>query len=178
MKLAYVDRWMLRNQLLILEMLDEENADQHAIRRKALEHGYEFAYEGQMGVVCPDKEVLTEDQCIEVIQIMSMIQALSRSDLTGLSKDDLWTAEFKGFDGNEEGGRLGYCQFLVDDEKKFGDLPRGNDFNSHGPLLGSYQRMLEVWMSMRRPAKMDADQVKKVLAASVHPEHRGKEKAN
>ena len=79
MKLTNAERWILRNQLRILELLDEEDAEDYAIRRKAIEHGYELAYEGAMPVVCPDNEVLTEDECKEVVHIMAMFQVLQRS---------------------------------------------------------------------------------------------------
>lgn len=173
LKLTRIERLMLHNQLLILEKLYPDDAEHYAVQREALRSGYAAAYELAMAAICPEKEVLSREECSEVIQIMVMFQVLGRA-AKDLPEKQQFFAKFRGFDGNNEGGQLGYCKFLVDRERKFSDLPRGDDgFNSHSPVLETYRRMRKVWDGMGSPPEVSTDQAKKIVEATTHPSRRG-----
>jgi len=106
---------------------------------------------------------------------MAMFQALQRAyeDLGRPSQVEEWLIKFSGFDGNEETKQLGYCQFLCEREGKFKDLPKGDGYNSHAPLLDGYRRMLGVWKPIRsrRPGgALTLEEIVAIVSAMPHPD--------
>jgi uncharacterized protein YfbU (UPF0304 family) len=145
MKLSRVERWLLVNQFAIVEKLHPEEASSYAEMSEVLRVGYELHYDWIVEHIYSD--VMTSVECKEVLDILDMFGFLRRayeglSDKSGV--DDRWV-KFHGFDGNNEGRYLSYVHFLVERQGKFQGLERGDNFNSHMPVLSIYRGMLERW---------------------------------
>lgn len=147
MKLTRIERWILSNQFAILAKLYPEEADSYANMREVVDNGYELNYDWIAQYIYDD--TITETECKEVLDILSMFLCLKRgyealTDKSGI--EDRWV-RFRGFDGNhsKEAKYLSYTRFLVEREDKFTSLDRGDNFNSHAPLLSRYCQMVEEW---------------------------------
>ena len=120
----------------------------------------------------------TEKGCRrEVFDILTMFCDLqdAHDALEGGGGIERWYVEFSGFDGNNETAWLIACESLVDDQAhpRFGALPRGDNFNSHCPVLDSYRRMLEVWKPMTSAAggrPLTKEQIIAIVSARPHPQ--------
>jgi len=146
MRLNRTERWILANQHRILEKLYPDEADSLSEMREALEKGYELHYP-------PDyiyKDIVTEDECREVLDILEMFSVLKR-DYEALSKEDRdgideWRVKFAGFDGNYETKQMAYARYFCGlDDGRYQELDRGDDFNSHMPTLDRYRAMVGEW---------------------------------
>lgn len=165
MALSGFERLLLANQYRILEKLYPQEADDLAVRRKAIESGWELQIDGLFR-----DDGLTREQCVEVIDILDMFSLLKRSydDAQAPTKLDEADITFKGFDGNYETEQWAYTLFLVEDEGKFTWLRRPNfDFNSHMPTLWRYRPMLAAWKAMGRPYRLTPEQIADVVAAGA-----------
>ncbi len=174
MKLNRVQRWILSNQHKILASLtkDQNEAAHYDRIRAILECGYELEYEWHIQHIYPEDQCLTADQCIEVLDILSMFTALQHSyeELQDKSGIDAHWITFRGFDGNSESAQLGYCRH-VRSEGKFENLEPGKDnFNSHAPLLDTYRRMLSVWKPLRTEDMSGKAEIVSSINAMPHPE--------
>jgi uncharacterized protein len=148
MELTKVERRLLANQYHILSLLDEGNAEYYDNLRDALESGYASAYEDEVFGWILDPLPRSE----------------SVLDKTGIEQ---WRTEFPGFDGNHETAYMGYAQFVVEEEGRFGFLkPHSADFNSHMPTLESYRRMIDVWKLTNNRYELTRDDIIAVLDAS------------
>jgi uncharacterized protein YfbU (UPF0304 family) len=177
MKLTRTERWMLANQFKILEKVDPESADYYQECQDIVQKGYEMEYSWISQHVYDEKDCLSVDECGELYDILSMHSDLKYSyealaDKSGIDPSDL---KFWGFDGNNETKWLGYCRHVCDGhEKKFGELERADNFNSHMPTLDMYRRMLKVWQPIS-PGKrgisqgLSADQITEIIKARPHP---------
>ena len=149
MKLSQMERLILVNQYMILEKLYPEEASSYAQIRNALEDGYELEYSEIFNNICHDDEVLNEDGCMMVRDILNMFSALKRSynkleDKSGINAKDvaLW-----GFAGNDETEYMAYARYLIEKRQLWGDLQEDAVFNRHMPSLSRYRQMLNVWNS-------------------------------
>lgn len=83
--------------------------------------------------------------------------------------------KFWGFDGNNEGERLGIARFLVEKMERFSRF-KGRDFNSHMPTTGAYRRMMNVFEPIRKNLGMGRalgiDGLISILKEQTHPENR------
>lgn len=184
MKLDRKDRFMISNQLKILEALYPDEAGYYATQRTAFEEGYESHYEWAMEQIAD--EVLPEADSKEVIDTLDMFRALRVSynqlkDKDGITEYDI---NFRGYDGNDsvECKLMGYARYFVVELKRFGEIleEQGEhfDFNSHGEMREVYKRMLEKWLAV--PAGRGAgqrhnltkEQLKEITEASIHPRNR------
>ena len=175
LKLTRTERWILVNQYRILEALYPKEARDFARDRYALEHGFEGEYPDIIPNIYDESEGLSAEECSEVIQIMDMHRALKRSyealkDKTGIKE---YGIKFQGFDGNNETAQMAYARhFCSGDGGKFTELDRGDDFNSHGPELDVYRRMMKVWRRFDRSHELTREQIIEILDARVHPSNR------
>ena len=170
MKLSRVERWMLVNQMRILEALYPDEAKSIAEHREALEQGYEYHYDEFAQHIYDDKDTLSVDGCKEVLHILSMHQALKRAydklpDKSGIEE---YRVRFAGFDGNDrvEGTMMAYTRWYCDSHGgRFKDLDRGDDFNSHGLMLDSYRAMLKEWEASKDTNRLTKDDIIRITNA-------------
>jgi uncharacterized protein YfbU (UPF0304 family) len=150
MKLSRTERWILSNQYRILETLYPAEAASYARNREALDSGYELHYGWMAERIYDEDDMLSEEDCREVMQILNMYLALKRSyealqDKSGIEE---WQIKFSGFDGNNETTRLAYMRYLNEEGEAYADLDRGDNFNSHMPSLDGYRRQLAEWKAL------------------------------
>jgi uncharacterized protein len=147
MKLSPVERWILSNQCSILAKLDPNQSEYHEKIREALDSGYELHYAPEHITTNPD-EIMTEEECREVLGILSMFQVLRQSferlaDKSGIEEG---AVRFGGFDGNNETKQMGYTEYYCgrrrpNDRRFEGDVDL-NNLNSHSERLPRYRAML------------------------------------
>jgi uncharacterized protein YfbU (UPF0304 family) len=177
MKLDLIQRWMLSNQLAILEKMDPDSGDVYARQREALEHGYEGEYESLVSHILVD--TLSEAQCNEVEEILAMYDTLrvARASFGLPDGVSAHQVEFRGFDGNYETKLMGYAAYAC--EAKYGQKPaRYTDvvlhgFNSHSPSLDVYRRQLTAWHRAKNRWALTAEEFRLVAEAAIHPNHTG-----
>jgi len=165
MDLSLKERLIISNQLRILEKLYPEEAKELASHRKAVEHGYKLHYKW---LVQNFYDEMSEKECAEVIEILSMYRAITFSYNNMEDKSELEEVDikFQGFDGNEETNQFAYAQYFVIDLGRFQELAYNGeytDFNSHCPMLDEYRRMLEVWNTCEHKNKLTKEQIKRIL---------------
>jgi uncharacterized protein YfbU (UPF0304 family) len=113
-----------------------------------LQMGYEGLYDEIFNYL--DKSVVDEKVSEFVNQVLHMYDRgyLSYQKLPKEDKElfDSSNLKFPGFDGNEETKHYSYCNFFVNDMKKYPDILYGNsekvkDVNSHSNTLSRYSKM-------------------------------------
>lgn len=164
MKLSRVERWILSNQFAILVKLYPDEADSYDQMREIVEKGYELHYDWISEHIYEDNYIMTSEECTEVLDILDMFRALKYAyeELTDKSDvDDLWV-RFHGFDGNTETKYLGYARFLIDREGRFTNLDRGDNLNSHMPVLDIYRRMVQKWRKSKDPQKLTKEDIARI----------------
>lgn len=161
MKLSRVERWMLSNQYRILEALHPDEAEDLKETRVAIERGFELHYDWNIPNIYDESDVMTEAQCIEIGEMLSMFTALSESydalsDKSGL-KD--WKVQLIGFDGNTEFKEMGYAKYLCKvDGRKRANL-RDKIVDSHIPVLNRYRAMLNIWKGIDQKLDLTKEQM-------------------
>lgn len=147
------DRFIISNQLKILEALYPDEAKSYAQARTAFEEGYETHYDWVMEHI--STETLNPEMTKEVIDTLDMYRAIyfyaRKHGEDGFNKYDI---RFKGYDGNDpmECRLLGYARYFVVELGRFSEIleEQGEhfDFNSHMEMRGKYLKMLAVWKSL------------------------------
>ncbi len=146
-KLTLAERWIIFNQLQIIELLSpskEKKNHGQTVQQEALINGYESFYG------CPiDDETLDSETSSRVHNILGMFTVLRASygklaDKSGLSAESV---EFEGFDGNNESDEHGFANFLCRAGRYEGVLKEDN--NSHGPTIARYEAMLTRYREVR-----------------------------
>ncbi len=174
MKLTRIERWILSNQMRILEILDPNEAKYYATAGEALRSGYEIAYEWLTQSLNCEPHTMNEEECREVLDILNLFRALDASGASGkVTKDDGWTIRFEGFDANND-KQWGFCRYLIESEGKFQELSvKGKNPNSHSVAsLDRYRRQLAIYKRVGSPPKLTDEEIKEISAAAVHPEYR------
>ncbi|MEW5884044.1 MAG: YfbU family protein [Armatimonadota bacterium] len=149
LRLTRKDRWIISNQLRILEMLTEDEYDKENLThaREAIEHGYELEYDWSIQYIYED--AMTVQECTEVLDILEMFETLERSfeqleDKRGVEKFD-GEHRFAGWDGNNEGKQLSYARHFCEGRSRFESLGERAWMNSHMPTLSRYRAMLKAF---------------------------------
>lgn len=164
------DRFIIANQLKILEKLYPEEANDYALERKAIESGFALHY---TWILERFSEELSVKECEVVLEILNMYRAITDSfetftdaDKNNFKKDEI---EFRGFDGNNETKLWLYANYFINDLGRFQELLYGSksrDFNSHGsPRLHNYQQMLQQWKEMGKPHRLNNVQIRSLINA-------------
>ena len=133
MNLSLKDRLVLINQYNILELLKPEEKKHYANLLEVLENGFELEYETLFSSI--DNEVVSIQECKEVLDILEMFKALKFSfyqleDKSGIEENKI---KFQGFDGNHELKQMTYARFLKKTERFTDILDNENNNNSHFP---------------------------------------------
>lgn len=165
MQLSKLERLMLSNQYKILEALYPDDADYYKQHRDAIESGYELHYSWIAEHIYDGTESMSIEECREVFAILELFSTLKRSfsaleDKNGIEE---WRVKFMGFDGNNETKQMGYTRYLVDDLRRYGDLNRGDDFNSHCPSIDRYRAMVDRWNSLGKPHSLSKEHILEII---------------
>jgi uncharacterized protein YfbU (UPF0304 family) len=172
MNLTTTERWILSNQLRILEALYPDEARFLHQDREAIERGYELHYDMAAQHIYIDKQTMTSAECEEVINILNMFRMIKRAydaldDKSGIEE---WATRFDGFDGNDEPKQMAYARYYCSlDGGKFAELDRGDDFNSHSPTLDAYRRMLGEWQNSEDRYHLTKDDLVRITSARRYP---------
>lgn len=170
MKLTRTERWMLVNQHRILEALYPKEKEYHKNACEALENGYELEYDGLCENIYKDADTMTLDECKEVVDILAMFDALKQSykSLKDKSGVEEGRTKFLGFDGNNESKQMAYARFFCTGGsiKRFSDLDKGDNFNSHMPTLSGYRNMLREWKPTRTKFPLSKDDIVRIAAVA------------
>lgn len=167
MELTKKERLAFIYQLRILEALYPDEATDFAQKRTALEDGYSLHYEWLAEHLSDD---MSAEECREILDILDMYRAITFG-LQKLEEGDALRehrlAKFRGFDGNNEGQLMAYVRYFIMDLDRFEELKQGKlpSFNSHMPMLGTYQAMLDRWKSIENGFELSRDQIAAVLGA-------------
>jgi uncharacterized protein YfbU (UPF0304 family) len=162
MKLSMAERLILANQYRILSALEpKESAHLQAV--EILQRGYRGFYNELIGWFDPDE--MTEDECAEVIDILSMFRLLNYSyrkleDTAGIDAEKI---RFKGFDANEEPKQYSLLVFMVEQQRKWGEL-KSTELNSHWPVLNGYRRMVHRWEQNAKASELTKAQILSIIA--------------
>lgn len=178
--LSRLDRYFMSNQLRILEALYPDEADSYAVRREAIENGYEMLYNWDMDYIYDGQDIMSPDESKEVWDTMDMFDAINRAvkDLE-LGTNDLKQKTFtlfRGYDGNNETKFMAFAAFTVERLKRFEYLPMAKKgyWNSHMPMRDIYIRMLNVWkkIPLERRFAISRNELNAILDAVAHPDNQ------
>lgn len=167
-KLTKMERFMLSNQLRILEKLYPEEASSIAQSRTAIEEGYALHYGWMLEGIYDE---LPAEECRFVLDTLAMHNAMLQAFPDGVPDDMRSKIAFRGFDGNNETEYLGYVRYFIDQLGRYGQLKEMTDahafrgFNSHMPMRGKYRRMLEQWRMAADPYVLTRADVEAILQA-------------
>jgi uncharacterized protein YfbU (UPF0304 family) len=167
MKLTRLERLILSNQYRMLEALYPDDADVYASKRKVVERGYELNYDWIAEDI--SSEVLSEDECRFVLDTLEMFRALKDAyeQLPDKSAVDSWTVQFDGFDGNNEAKYLSYARFHCESQNAYKELTKGDDFNSHMPVIDRYKRQLTAWKASGDKYRLTEGDVLRISKAAM-----------
>lgn len=176
MKLSKVEKYLLTNQLRILEALYPNERNHLAGQREALERGYEFIYSMDIDQSFDVDDEMTVEESKEVWNTMDMFLSIDRS-IQKVGPEEFegnYHKRFSGYDGNNETKFMAFASYTVERLKRFTHLPleEPNYFNSHSPRREIYLRMLNEWEKIPAPNKyeMSRAQLEEVLGAAVYTE--------
>lgn len=166
MNLSRVERWLLSNQLRILEALCPEESPDFAKARLILERGYEIHYDWAAASVCRDVGV-SQAECLEVAGILEMFCHLRASyealdDHSGLSEMAL---RMDGFDANNEWGQMKYARDLCRIDVRFAHLDPNRFYDSHEPRMPLYMRILSTWKESAPKSLLSKEDLLRIQAA-------------
>lgn len=165
-KLTRIERLLLSNQYRILEALYPDDAEYYENNRKAIDEGFELHYEDCFSALSDD--IMSEEECREVIDILSMYRAItfSNKDEYGIPNYEI---KFDGFDLNDdyECKRVLYARYFINDLDRFEELKYGKsyaDCNSHSLRMNRYRNMLKVWNSLGNKYKeLSKEEILKIV---------------
>jgi uncharacterized protein YfbU (UPF0304 family) len=168
MELSRSERLILANQFKILEALDDDEAAYYAKCRVIVENGFEGAYNRLAEHIA--REPLTVTDCREVIDTLSMFEALEASYAALSAKERKaipeYEVQFHGYSGNDETALMAYAEFCHEEGARFSYLD-GRSLNSHMPARGRYREMLTNYdrlsLSPDRSFKMKPVEIAEVL---------------
>lgn len=167
MRLTRTERWIISNQYRILERLCPDEAESLREDREALEHGYELHYGWMCQHVYSDEQAMTEEESTEVIDILDMFSTIKSNygklkDKSGIEE---WRVTFAGFDGNHETKQMAYARYYCrSGGGRFQDLERGDNFNSHMPVLDRYRKMLAEWKRIGQKRDLTKEDIIQIVS--------------
>jgi uncharacterized protein YfbU (UPF0304 family) len=145
---------------------------------------FEWEYPGVFHWHEDDRSILSD--VVDVMDMWSFLESgfakLSRKDKDRVEKEATPFGKyvsFSGFDGNNEGERLGIARFLIDKLHRFSNF-KGRELNSHMPTTERYRRMFAVFEPIRRTLigrELDGSEIIEILKAGLHPDRRKPELA-
>lgn len=97
-------------------------------------------------------------------------KALLEKEATPFGKNP----KFPGFDGNNESEYMGTASFIVNELERFEEF-KGRSFNSHGPSIDGYRRMLSKFKDIKKNlhfGPMPGSDLATLLKERIHPSYR------
>lgn len=173
MKLTEYERLSLANQYRILSHLDkdEDMKAHYAKNVEILLDGYEYHYSDQDHIETGE-HVTSESESIEVLDILSMYEAIERAVESGIDTTDIehYKLEFPGFDGNTESKQLGYANFYCrPGSGRFERLAKGKPIpNSHGPFLPLQKLRVAEWRKSADPNNLTQDDLIRITSVTAY----------
>lgn len=160
--LTWAERLILYNQYEILKRLDPEDAEHYDQSQEIVARGYEIFYSDLNGAVFA--ETLRPEVAREVMEILDMFRAITFSCKRLRYKPKNSSAEFEGFDGNEESEHFGFAKFLREKQGKWGELSSRPE-NSHRNVLGKYRRMVNAWRNLGKKFELTENEIEQIASA-------------
>lgn len=162
-------RLNLINQYQILHDLAISREDDYMAKKyeqylKILEYGYVGEYYMLFDNISDEFSQEESKLVWDILQIYSNIQysykKLKNSKLTEAQ------IRFDGFDGNNEGCYLAFCEFVLFDLDRFSELKENDrrDFNSHSSRCDKYKAMQKKWIAMDKPFEMSEKDIEYLLS--------------
>lgn len=161
-------RFMLANQFEILShLVPKGEKSWFVVAAEAMREGYELWYDEVFRRIA---DPVPESVCREVLDTFDMYAAMQSSfDKSPASFKDIKRPDldFPGYDGNSNGGRLGFAKFFCETLGRFAFVTRrstAKDLNSHG-FQPNYGPMIAEWIECGRQAELTPENVREILAA-------------
>lgn len=155
MKLDIKERFIIANQLKILEKLYPEEQETYESNRKAIEYGFELHYDWIMEHIY---EGLTSEQCNFVLNVLDMYASILHS-FNKLKSDKINEEDviFRGFDGNNETMYMAYARYFLEDLDRYREIQESskNYYNSHSRMVSKYKSMLKKFNNYKQPYTYD-----------------------
>lgn len=155
MKLDTKERFLISNQLKILEKLYPEEKEFYESNRKAIEYGFELHYDWIMEHIY---DGLNSEECNFVLDVLDMYASMQHSfnilKSEKIKKEDV---VFRGFDGNNETMYMAYTKYFLEDLDRYREIQESSKgyYNSHARMIGKYRSMLEKYKNYKQPYKYD-----------------------
>lgn len=165
MELTKKELLVFNYQLKILEKLYPSQATFFAKKHNTLNDGFVTKYRNMADFLFGE---LSEEDCLEVLNILDMYTAITSSLLKLEKSDNLHYhpfAKFNGFDGNNEGNRMAYVQIYMYDLDRFKEMRsvNKNSYNSGTPMLKIYRKMFQIWEGLGKDYNLSKAQIANVL---------------
>ena len=182
----------LQHEMMSMLSTDPDEVEHNQKMMSVLNEGFVSEYSDLFAPMQPELPRRECELLNDIFQMFRMLElsldALSADDRAALGQHAEHALTFRGFDFNDsrEGRLATYAEYLVNDrrwEERAGDFDGEPDSgNSHMPMLDTYQRMLSVWRPLwdkkvrslggRRELLFTPEELREIIAAWVHPEHR------
>jgi len=164
--LSQKDRLMLANQYRILELLDQENAGQHAMHREVLTGAMETHYVTLLDDFSNDLNIDVSREVMDILAMFTRLR-LSYDHLGGAVSVDEQEIEFSGFHPQFENEMLNFARFFVRKLGRHPWLSEAGDsaLESPVPMLDIYRRMLTVWNSIGMSKVLSPDEIREIVFA-------------
>lgn len=170
-KLSRIERYMLSNQLKILEALYPQEANDFAVAREAFERGYEMLYEWNLEHIYGEGEIVSVREAREIWKTLDLFDALNRYMKENNISNP--SAEFQGYDGNNEGKFMSFTAYTMERLGRFQyvKLPGDKYYNSHRPMREVYKRMVSEWENIpsERQFNLNETDFDHIINAKINP---------
>jgi len=158
--LTWAERLTLWNQYEILKRLNPDDTKEYETNQEILSNGYEQYY-SEINPSIYEKTVKPEVSR-EVEDILSMFRAMKFSCQRLGHTPKSHSAEFEGFDGNDDGGQYGFAHFVRRTLGKWEELKDRPDNSHSSASLDRYRRMYETWQRLGGSYELTADQIEEI----------------
>lgn len=165
----------------IHQQLEIPNSFDPEMINDAIQTGNEWAIDVRYGEYLGS--TITDQRFDFIGNVLSMCEVIENS-FAGLSPEDqdavragtIFNASraFDGFDGNNESSFMSAARFMVNKLELFRHF-EGREFNSHGPSLDGYRRMLEAFNRVAEPYShhgLSVAQIIEIMNEKIHPSNR------
>jgi len=167
-KLSKTERLILSNQYKLLKVM--EDTDEYDEFIEILENGYEIFYDEIFMNIFDELPASCGQFVLDILCFYEAVEFYKRDNPHDDEIINHPYSCFKGFDGNNETKYMTFAGFLVFSQHRFEILKKyantTNQFNSHMPMLDTYQKMVNLWDSKyNKKYGLERDEILDVLNA-------------